>query len=146
MPVALGYSAEGSVEESEPSSPTAGPPANFDEVVPGIYRSSFPRLGNFDFLGNLGLKTILYIFKFWAVLHIHADWSNRTLVDEEYPEENKEFVAANSIRHVQISIPPNKNPSDVIPPHLMAMALELLLDKRYHPLLVHCNKGKVGNS
>ncbi|MCJ1390094.1 hypothetical protein MMC18_002952 [Xylographa bjoerkii] len=119
-----GYSAEGSVEESEPSSPTAGPPANFDEVVPGIYRSSFPRLGSFEFLGALGLKTIL------------------TLVDEEYPEENKDFVAANGITQVQISIPPNKNPSDVIPPHLMAMALELLLDKRYHPLLVHCNKGK----
>ncbi|MCJ1283804.1 hypothetical protein MMC26_003135 [Xylographa opegraphella] len=112
------------VEESEPSSPNAGPPANFHEVVPGIYRSSFPRLGNFEFLGTLGLKTIL------------------TLVDEEYPGENKEFVAVNGITHVQIAIPPNKNPSDVIPPHLMAMALELLLDKRYHPLLVHCNKGK----
>ena len=57
----VGYSADGSVEESEPSSPTAGPPANFDEVVPGIYRSSFPRLGSFEFLGTLRLKTILYV-------------------------------------------------------------------------------------
>ena len=61
MPGTLAYySGEGSVEESEPASPTAGPPANFDEVVPGIYRSSFPKLGNFEFLGTLGLKTILY--------------------------------------------------------------------------------------
>ena len=50
-----------SAEESEPTSPTAGPPANFDEVVPGIYRSSFPKMGNFEFLGTLGLKTILYV-------------------------------------------------------------------------------------
>ena len=66
----------------------------------------------------------------------------RTLVDEEYPTENKSFVTEHGIRHVQISIPPNKNPSDVIPPHLMAMALELLFDTQCHPLLVHCNKGK----
>jgi len=57
--VPIAYSAEGSVEESEPSSPTAGPPANFAEVAPGIYRSSFPKLGNFEFLDTLGLKTIL---------------------------------------------------------------------------------------
>jgi len=65
------------------------------------------------------------------------------LVDEPYPRENKEFVLDNGINHVQIPIPANKNPSDVIPPHLMAGALELLLDKQYHPLLIHCNKGKV---
>ncbi|MCJ1244401.1 hypothetical protein MMC30_001599 [Trapelia coarctata] len=118
------YSAEGSIEESEPSSPTPGPPANFAEVAPGIYRSSFPNLGNFEFLKTLGLKTIL------------------TLVDEPYPRENKEFLLDNGINHVQVAIPANKNPSDVIPPHLMASALELLLDKNYHPLLIHCNKGK----
>ena len=49
-----------SVEESEPPSPTSGPPANFDRVAPGIYRSSFPRPGNFEHLQSLGLKTILY--------------------------------------------------------------------------------------
>ena len=68
MPGTLAYySAEGSVEESEPASPTTGPPANFDEVVPGIYRSSFPKMRNFEFLGTLGLKTILY-FSYWFVI------------------------------------------------------------------------------
>ena len=69
--------------------------------------------------------------------------SCRTLVDEPYPRENKEFVLGHGINHVQVAIPANKNPSDVIPPHLMAQALELLLEKKYHPLLIHCNKGKV---
>ena len=71
--------------------------------------------------------------------------SNRTLVDEQYPVENKEFIIENGIKHVQIPIPANKNPSDVIPPKSMARALELLFNKKYHPILVHCNKGKVSN-
>ena len=69
--------------------------------------------------------------------------SIRTLVDEQYPAENQEFVLENGIKHVQIPIPANKNPSDVIPPKSLARALELLFNKKYHPILVHCNKGKV---
>lgn len=45
--------------ESGPPSPTTGFPGNFSEVVPGIYRSSFPRPSNFEHLRGLGLKTIL---------------------------------------------------------------------------------------
>ena len=58
--VVIAYSNMSSVGESEPPSPTSGPPANFDIVAPGIYRSSFPRIGNFEHLRSLGLKTILY--------------------------------------------------------------------------------------
>ncbi|MCJ1259433.1 hypothetical protein MMC24_007270 [Lignoscripta atroalba] len=113
-----------SVGESEPPSPTSGPPANFDIVAPGIYRSSFPRIGNFEHLRSLGLKTIL------------------TLVPEEYPPENKDFVKENCIRHFQIPIPANKDPFVTIPPKDIAAALEILLDTRHHPVLIHCNKGK----
>lgn len=48
-----------SVENSGPPSPTSGPIVNFAEVSPGLYRSSFPRSGNFEHLQSLGLKTIL---------------------------------------------------------------------------------------
>jgi hypothetical protein len=45
--------------ESEPPSPITGFPGNFSEVVPGIYRSSFPRPSNFEHLSTLGLRSIL---------------------------------------------------------------------------------------
>jgi hypothetical protein len=35
------------------------PPENFAIVVPGIFRSSFPRSKNFGFLKSLGLKSVL---------------------------------------------------------------------------------------
>ena len=52
----------GSYEESDTPSPpslVSGPLGNFGEVAPGIYRSSFPRITNFDHLASLGLKSIL---------------------------------------------------------------------------------------
>lgn len=62
---------------------------------------------------------------------------------EDYPSENRDFVTANSIKHVQISIPANKDAFDSIPLESMAKALVTICDKRNHPVLVHCNKGKV---
>ena len=50
------------MEESQPPSPSYGPPNNFGEVAPGIYRSSFPKEPNFDHLAQLELKTILYAY------------------------------------------------------------------------------------
>jgi hypothetical protein len=35
------------------------PPANFALVAEGVYRSSFPKKENFEFLNTLGLKTVL---------------------------------------------------------------------------------------
>ncbi|MCJ1311723.1 hypothetical protein MMC25_005396 [Agyrium rufum] len=113
-----------SVEESAPPSPTNGPAPNFAEVAPGVYRSSFPRPGNFEHLRTLGLRTIL------------------TLVPETYPMENIRFLKENGIRHFQIAIPAHKEPSDRIPIQNISKALELMLDCTNHPILVHCNKGK----
>ena len=62
---------------------------------------------------------------------------------EEYPPENAAFVRENGIQHFQIHISPNKDPFVTIPPKDMAAALKILLDRRNHPLLIHCNKGKV---
>ncbi|KAL8787594.1 MAG: hypothetical protein Q9213_002156 [Squamulea squamosa] len=113
-----------SVEDSGPPSPTSGTVLNFGEVVPGIYRSSFPMNGNFEHLRSLGLKTIL------------------TLVPQEYPAENVLFMKENGINHFQIPIPAHKNESVKIPLENIANALDILRNTKMHPILVHCNKGK----
>lgn len=43
----------------------------------------------------------------------------------------------------QFGIPGNKEPFDNIPEDVICSALVAILDKRNHPLLIHCNKGKV---
>lgn len=67
----------------------------------------------------------------------------RTLVAEEYPAENKKFITARGIKHIQIPIPANKSAFDSIPPGSMIKALKVLFDRSQHPVLLHCNKGKV---
>lgn len=68
----------------------------------------------------------------------------RTLVPEKYLEPNVKFMQDNGIQHFQIGIPANKDAMAVVSPCLMTVALGVVLDRRNYPLLVHCNKGKVG--
>jgi tyrosine-protein phosphatase SIW14 len=44
---------------SEHIAPLNGRPHNFGIVVPGVYRSSFPRSHDFEYIKGLGLKTIV---------------------------------------------------------------------------------------
>jgi tyrosine-protein phosphatase SIW14 len=67
----------------------------------------------------------------------------RTLVQEEYPPENLAFLESAAIKFFQFPIPANKEPFVVIPDVSIIGALETILDKRNHPILVHCNAGKV---
>jgi len=69
--------------------------------------------------------------------------TSSTLVGEDYPAENVEFMEGNGIQHFQIPIPAHKDPSTVIPPESIAKALKIMSDPSKYPLLVHCNKGKV---
>lgn len=100
------------------------PPGNFAMVYPQLYRSSFPSKKNYSFLRSLGLKTVL------------------TLVQDEYSEENRAFFQQEGIALYQIGIPANKEPFVSIPDEKIRRALRLVLDKRNHPMLIHCNKGK----
>lgn len=101
------------------------PPTNFGAVEKGsIYRSGYPKPENFDFLAGLKLKTIL------------------TLVPEPLSTEYLEFIHANGIRHVQIHIPANKDGNINITPERMCMALSVVLERKNHPILIHCNRGK----
>lgn len=99
-------------------------PPNFAEVAPHLYRSSFPRAQHFGFLRTLGLKAVL------------------SFTEKEYPEENKEFFAAEGIKFLQIPMPGNKEDSVRVPSQLIRDALAFALDPSNYPLLLHCNKGK----
>lgn len=67
----------------------------------------------------------------------------RTLVPEAYSPQHQDFVNENGINHFRIRIQPNKDPFVVISQCDMASALGVILDRSNHPLLIHCNKGKV---
>jgi tyrosine-protein phosphatase SIW14 len=65
-----------------------------------------------------------------------------TLVQDDYSEENRAFFEQEGIALHQIGIPANKEPFVSIPDEKIRRALRLVLDKRNHPMLIHCNKGK----
>ncbi|KAJ1925775.1 tyrosine-protein phosphatase siw14 [Coemansia sp. RSA 455] len=100
------------------------PPENFAMVCPYIYRSGMPKKRNYPFLKKLKLKSIL------------------TLILEEYPQQNQIFLSHNGIRLFQFGVAGNKEPFADIPEDVMCEALVTLMDRRNHPILIHCNKGK----
>ena len=67
----------------------------------------------------------------------------RTLVRREYDPEGAAFVEENGIRHFRIPIPALKSSEQCIESESVVMALRVLLEPEYRPVLVHCNKGKV---
>ncbi|KAH8926716.1 protein-tyrosine phosphatase [Atractiella rhizophila] len=100
------------------------PPENFGVVEDGIFRSGFPRHQNFAYLKSLGLRTIV------------------SFTLEEYPAENLRFIREEGINFYQFGIAGVKEPTEQIPKHKIDAALSLVLDRRNHPILIHCNKGK----
>lgn len=100
------------------------PIENVALVTKGVYRSAFPLKKNFAFLQKIKLKSVL------------------TLVPEEMPEALLEFYEENDIKLFQFGVPGNKEPFVDIPDDMIVQALEVILDSRNHPILIHCNKGK----
>ncbi|KAI5476476.1 hypothetical protein MNV49_007723 [Pseudohyphozyma bogoriensis] len=99
-------------------------PENFAQVAPHLYRSSFPKPQHFAFLKTLGLKTVV------------------SLVQDEYPSANNEFLEREGIKFYKFGIPGGKEPSGDIPVEKIVAALNVVFDVRNLPILVHCNKGK----
>ncbi|PNY29107.1 Tyrosine-protein phosphatase SIW14 [Tolypocladium capitatum] len=102
---------------------TSGRPPNFGVVVPGVYRSSYPKPEDYGFLQSLKLKTVVTLVK-----------------REELDHEFDSFIAGNGIRQVIFNMKGTKK--EAIPVATMASILELVLDRQHYPLLVHCNHGK----
>ena len=111
-------------EARQPAEMPLIPPENFAMVNSFVYRSSFPKSKHFAFLKTLGLRSVL------------------TLILEEYPEQNMQFLEENGITFFQYGIPGNKEPFVQIPEETITAALTSVLDRRNHPMLIHCNKGK----
>ena len=101
------------------------PPRNFSLVAPGIYRSGYPHVRNFEFLAAIGVKSFLF------------------MCPEEYSAKNMEKVHQYGMRVLQVGVEGNKEPFVDIPEDRVRDAIEILLDERNHPIVVHCNKGKV---
>ncbi|KXS14157.1 protein-tyrosine phosphatase [Gonapodya prolifera JEL478] len=107
------------------------PMENFALVCKGVYRSAFPKKKNFPFMKKLGLKSVL------------------TLILEDYPEQNLKFLDDNGIKLFQFGVAGNKanllclqEPFVDIPEAVISDAITVILDRRNHPILIHCNKGK----
>jgi tyrosine-protein phosphatase SIW14 len=65
-----------------------------------------------------------------------------TLVPEAISPEYRSFMAENGIQHFQVQIPANKGEIRIGACE-MSRAMEIVLDRTNHPMLIHCNKGKV---
>ncbi|KAE8728695.1 putative tyrosine-protein phosphatase [Hibiscus syriacus] len=100
------------------------PPLNFAMVDNGIFRSGFPDSANFSFLKSVGLRSVI------------------NLCPETYPEANNEFLKANGIRLFQFGIDGCKEPFVNIPEETIREALNVVLDVKNHPVLIHCKRGK----
>ena len=100
------------------------PPENFSMVEVGVYRSSFPRTKNIEFLKTLKLKSVL------------------ALIPEEYPIAMTDFYNQTGVKLLNCGLDGNKWPFKEIDEENLINALKLILDYSNRPLLIHCNKGK----
>lgn len=62
-------------------------------------------------------------------------------MDKEYPMAYQSFMQSNNIRHVIIKMDGTKKVD--IPHAVMRQIIDVVLDRQNHPLLLHCNQGKV---
>jgi len=109
-----------------PGKPNRGvlvPPLNFGMVLPGIYRSGYPNSKNFPFLKKLGVKSVVY------------------LCPDKYMESNRVFFDDEGINLFQFSMRGNLEPFVEVSQQMMCQALAKVIDKRHHPVLIHCQKG-----
>lgn len=112
-------------DKSQPPTPDgSGLPTNFHMVGPGIYRSSYPQPAHFDKLKLYRFRTII------------------TFVPGEIPSANAAFMAEHGIVHHHIHVVAHKEPGIFTATETVVAILKVVLDKRNHPILIHCNKGK----
>lgn len=102
------------------------PPINFSLVVSGLYRSGHPIGLNFPFLESLHLKTIIDI----------GSHGNEDL------HEYDEWARARGIKVFHFMVPNVKEPFILNDPEVVQKCLEIVLDKRNYPILLHSDKGK----
>lgn len=130
------FSSQGS---EHPPAPLNGRPLNFGVVVPGLYRSSYPKPSDFEYIKSLKLKTVVYVSP--SLLHDSILTCIRTLVKkDDRDHELESFLSAQGIRQVVIHMKGTKK--EAIPLKTMKSILSVVLNKENHPLMLHCNHGK----
>lgn len=70
-----------------------------------------------------------------------ANEPTSTLVHKDFPAGYKAFLRKNDIKHHVFDMTGTKKAT--IPPELMKNILQLVMDQRNYPLLIHCNHGRV---
>jgi tyrosine-protein phosphatase SIW14 len=100
-----------------------GRPFNFGVVIPGVYRSSFPKSHDFEYIKGLGLKTIVTLVK-----------------KDDLDHDLETFITREGIRQVVFNMKGTKK--EAIPLDTMKGIINVVLDKSNYPLLIHCNHGK----
>lgn len=103
------------------------PPVNFSLVVGRFYRSGHPIELNFPFLETLELKTIVYV---------------GDIAPEKVKECYTKWVEKNNINLVHIPSPSVREPFITTDPESVSKVINLVLDRRNHPILLHSDKGK----
>lgn len=114
------FSSQGS---EHPPAPLNGRPLNFGIVVPGLYRSSYPKPSDFEYIKSLKLRTVVTLVK-----------------KDDRDHELESFLSAQGIRQVVIHMKGTKK--EAIPLKTMKAILSVVLNKENHPLMLHCNHGK----
>lgn len=102
------------------------PPLNFAPVVGDVYRSGHPLEINYPFLERLHVKTVIYL-------------GDRSAEDNQ---AYREWMASHNIKFVQLHVENVKEPFVQNNEKAITEGLEILLDVRNFPVLVHSNKGK----
>ncbi|XP_013586852.1 PREDICTED: probable tyrosine-protein phosphatase At1g05000 isoform X2 [Brassica oleracea var. oleracea] len=132
------------------------PPLNFSMVDNGIFRSGFPDPANFSFLQTLGLRSIIYLCpEPYPESNIQFLKSNGITLFQFGIEGNKVLCLDNEIcshlwcseNHKESPLTTNGlsttlEPFVIIPDQKIRKALNVLLDEKNHPVLIHCKRGK----
>ncbi|KAI5966990.1 uncharacterized protein KGF55_000399 [Candida pseudojiufengensis] len=122
------------------------PPLNFALVEDGIYRSGFPMEINYPFLQQLNLKTIIYLGDLGheskkkkkkekdgsiEILNQYLNWI-----------ENQNNITFHNLLINSSQEPFNKNSENLQSLKSLTTALQLILNPKNYPILIHSNKGK----
>lgn len=125
-------------------------PENFGVVCEGVYRSGWLEEEDLPFIESLHLKTIVYVLSPPITLLspslMLSSLPLSSLVFEEYPETHLKLCSDSGITRHVFGIHGHKVPQGDIPVQAIGSALSIILDRRNHPVLVHCNGGKVSRS
>lgn len=98
-------------------------PPLFGCVESGVFRCGFPSSPCFPFLERLHLKTVINLL-------------------DRLPDEYATWLQEQGITYVHCPVKGNKLHCEEMDCARVRVALSLLMDKRRHPLLLHCRSGK----